>query len=175
MSNYVVIARFDEASDKKLNKLRKAFTNTGYKVSEWPIHITIAAYEKIDEKRICEWTEEFCKNHNSISVNFCSLGTFPPDNRNSVLYLAPAYSKPFIDFYYDFHKKYEKYCTGIGRYNSVKNDSPSIHCTVAEVNTNDLQNAIKLVLKINCFRQVKITALEVYTYPMRLIKRFDLK
>ena len=175
MSNYVVIARFDEATDKKLNKLRKTFTNSGYSVPKWPVHITIGAYENIDEKLLCDWTKEFCKNHKSVNINLCSLGTFPPNKNSSVLYLAPAYSKTFVDFYYDLHQKYEEYCTGIGRYNSIKDDSPSIHCTIAEINTDDLQNAMELVFDSNCFRQAKITALEVYTYPMRLIKKFELK
>lgn len=175
MSNYVVIARFDDKADKKLNKLRKSFTNTGYSVPQWPVHITIAAYENIDEKSICDWTADFCKSHNSVNVNLCSLGTFPPNKNSNVLFLAPAYSKTFVDFYYNFHQKYEKYCTGIGRYNSIKDDSPSIHCTIAEINTNDLQNTMKLVFDNNCFGQAKITALEVYTYPMKLIKRFELK
>lgn len=175
MSNYVVIARFDEATDKKLNKLRKTFTNSGYSVPEWPVHITIGAYENIDKKLICDWTEEFCKNHKKVSVNLCSVGTFPPNKNSNVLYLAPAYSKTFVDFYYDFHQKYEKYCTGIGRYNSIKDDSPSIHCTIAEISTDNLQNAMKLVFNSNCFGQVKINAFEVYTYPMRLIKSFELK
>lgn len=175
MSNYVVIARFDNATDKKLNKLRESFINSGYSVPEWPVHITIAAYEDIDKKLICEWTEDFCKSHKSVNVNLCSLGTFPPNKSNSVLYLAPAYSKTFVDFYYDFHQKYEEYCTGIGKYNSIINDSPSIHCTIAEIATDDLQNGMELVFESNCFRQAKITALEVYTYPMRLIKKFELK
>lgn len=175
MSNYVVIARFDSIVDKKLNKLRKSFTDAGYSVPEWPVHITIAAYENIDETLICDWTEEFCKSHKRVNVNLCSLGTFPPYKNSNVLYLAPAYSKAFVDFYYDFHQRHEKYCTGIGRYNSIKNDSPSIHCTIAEINTNDLQNAMNLVFDNNSFIQVKITALEVYTYPMRMIKRFELK
>ena len=117
MSNYVVIARFNSATDKKLNKLRKSFTDAGYSVPEWHVHITMAAYENIDEK----------------------------------------------------------YCTGIGRYNSIKDDSPSIHCTIAEIATDNLQSAMKLVFNSNCFRKAKITALENYTYPMRLIKRFELK
>lgn len=175
MSNYVVIARFDNTTDKKLNKLRKSFTNAGYSVPEWPMHITMAAYENIDEKLICDWTEDFCKNHSSVNVNLCSLGAFLPNKNINVLYIAPAYSKTFVDFYYDFHKKHEKYCTGIGRYNSIINDSPSIHCTIAEINTNDLQSAMKLVFDSNCFGQARIIALEVYTYPMRLIKRFELK
>ncbi len=175
MSNYVVIARFDDITDKKLNKLKKSFTDTGYSVPEWPAHITIAAYENMDEKLLCDWTEEFCKSHKIVNVNLCSLGTFPPNRNNNVLYLAPANSKTFVDFYYDFHQRYEDYCTGIGRYNSIINDSPSIHCTVAEINTNNLQSAMKLVFDSNCFGQTKITALEVYTYPMRLIKRFELK
>lgn len=174
MSNYVVIARFDNAIDKKLNKLRKSFEKAGYSVPEWPVHITIGAYENIDEKLLCDWTEEFCKSHKSVNINFDSLATFPPNQGSNVLYLAPAYSKTFVDFYYDFHQRYGKYCTGIGRYNSIIKDSPSIHCTIAEINTNDLQNAIELAFESNCFGQAKITALEVYTYPMRLIKRFEL-
>lgn len=174
MSNYVVIARFDDATDKKLNRLRKTFSNTDYSVPEWPVHVTIGAYENIDEKLLCNWTEEFCKSHKSVSFNLCSLGTFPPNQNGNVLYLAPAYSKTFVDFYYDFHQKYEKYCTGIGRYNSIKDYSPSIHCTISEVNTEDLQNEMKLVFDSNCFGQAKITALEVYTYPMRLIRKFKL-
>lgn len=175
MSNYVVIARFDNITDKKLNKLRKSFTDTGYSVSEWPVHITISAYEHIDETLICDWTEEFCKSHKSVNINLCSLGIFPPSKNNNVLYLAPAYSKTFVDFYYGFHQRHEEYCTGIGKYNSITDDSPSIHSTIAEINTDDLQNAMKLVFDNNCFGQAKIIALEVYTYPMRLIKRFELK
>lgn len=175
MSNYVVIARFDSITDEKLNKLRKPFTDAGYSVPEWPVHITIAAYENINEKMICDWTEDFCKCHNSIDVNLCSLGTFPPNHNSNVLYLAPAYSKTFVDFYYDFHQKHEEYCTGIGRYNSIIDDIPSIHCTIAEINIDDLQKAIKLVFDNNCFGKARITSLEVYTYPMRLIKRFELK
>ena len=175
MSDYVVIARFDSVTDKKLNKLRKSFAVAGYSVPEWPAHITIAAYENIDENLICDWAEEFCKSHKSVNVNLCSLGAFPPNKNSNVLYLAPTYSKAFVDFYYDFHKRYEEYCTGIGRYNSVKDNSPSIHCTIAQINTDDLQNAINLVFDCDCFGQAKITALEVYTYPMRMIKRFNLK
>ncbi len=175
MSNYVVIARFDRITDGILNKLRKSFANAGYSVPEWPIHITIAAYENMDEKRLCDWTEAFCESHTRVDVHLCSLGTFLPNNNSNVLYLAPAYSKTFVDFYYGFHQKYEEYCTGIGRYNSIKDDSPSIHCTIAEMDTDHLQNAMKLVFDRNCFKQAKITALEVYTYPMSLIKRFELK
>lgn len=175
MSNYVVIARFDNVTDKKMNMLRKSLTDMGYSVPEWPPHITIAAYEDMNEKLICNWTENFCTTHRSVNVNLCSLGTFPPNQNSNVLYLAPAYSKTFVDFYYDFHQKYEEYCTGIGRYNSIINDCPSIHCTIAEISIDNLQNTMNSVFDSNCFGQAKITAIEIYTYPMRLIKRFALK
>lgn len=175
MSNYVVIARFDSKSERKLNKLRKSFINAGYSVPEWPVHITIAAYENIDEKLLCDWTGEFCTSHRSVNINLCSLAVFPPSKYYNVLYLAPAYSKSFVDFYYDFHQKYEEYCTGIGKYNAIIKDNPSIHCTIADVKTAHLENAMKLVFDSNSFGKVEITALEVYTYPMRLIQRFELK
>ncbi len=76
MSNYVVIARFDDITDKRINKFRMSFIDTGYSVSDWPVHITISAYENIDETLICDWTEEFCKSHKSVNVNLCSLGNF---------------------------------------------------------------------------------------------------
>lgn len=49
MANYAVIASFDEDTDKKINALRKLLTNAGYTVPEWPLHITMAAYENFNK------------------------------------------------------------------------------------------------------------------------------
>lgn len=178
MNNYIVIARFDEATDKKLLNLRNKFENKEFCVQDWPPHMTIAAYENIDEKPLCDWTEKFIRNYGSFEIALNSLGVFPPSgdkDNSSVLFLAPAHSKTLVDFYYAFHVKFEEYCTGIGRYNSIVHGNPVIHCTLGVIERNRLQEVINIAFGSNIFTTAKITALELYTYPMKLIQRFELK
>ena len=179
MSNYVVIARFDEETDKKIISLRKQMVDAGYSVPEWPPHITIAAYENFDGDLLCEWTSEFVsKQSEKIEIALYSMSILPPGGEHletAVLCLDPAHSKPFVDFYYSFHEKHEEYCTGIGWYNSITHGNPIIHATIGIVQVKELQKAIELIVSSDVFGKTEITALEVYTYPMKLIQRFNLK
>lgn len=178
MSNYVVVARFSEEKDMHLKKLKNVLSDEGYSVPEWPPHITIAAYENIDEELLCKWTSNFASKHNKQKIALHSLSILPPGGEHTdtaVICLAPAHSKSFVDFYYDFHEKYEEYCTGIGWFNSIRHGSPVIHITVGIVKVNEMQEVMKLIFSQEIFGEAEITALEVYTYPMSLIKRFDLK
>ena len=178
MRNYVVIARFDEETEKVLLNLRQKFRDSGFIVQEWPPHLTIAAYENIEDKPLYDWTDEFSRNHESFEIALNSLSVFPPsgdEGNSSVLFLAPAHSKTLIDFYYEFHTKFEEFCTGIGWYNSIVHGNPVIHCTLGVIDKDKLQKAINAVFESNAFATAKITALELYTYPMTLIQRFELK
>ena len=105
------------------------------------------------------------------------MNILPPGGEHrstAVRYLDPAHSKPFVDFYYAFHSRYEEYCTGIGWYNSISHGNPIIHATIGIVPVTDLQNAIELIFGSGVFCKAKITALELYAYPMRLIQRFEM-
>ena len=177
MSNYVVLARFDEEKDNQINILRNALADEGYSISEWPFHITIAAYENIEEELLCNWTKEFASKNKKQKFVFNSLSSFPPrgEQNEAVLFLPPAHSKTFVDFYYDFHQKYEEYCTGIGWYNSITHDNPIIHATIGTVKVKEMQKAMDLVFSQNIFGFAEINALEVYTYPMKRIERFELQ
>ena len=133
MANYVVIARFDDETDKKIINLRNLLVDVGYFVPEWSPHITIAAYENFDEALLCEWTSEFSSKHSKMKIGLLSLSILPPNEEHTetaVLCLNPAHSKIFVDFYYSFHEKYEEYCTGIGWYNSISHGNPIIHSTI---------------------------------------------
>jgi len=146
--------------------------------SQWPPHITIAAYENIDEKQLCDWASDFSYDREKMKIGLHSLSVLPPGGANTetvVLCLNPAHSKPFVDFYYTFHEKHEEYCTGIGWFNSISHGNPVIHATVGILKVNELQQAMELAFSSNIFGEAEITALEVYTYPMKLIKRFELK
>jgi len=178
MNNFVVIARFDKKTDDKIMNLRKQMINVGYSVPEWSPHITIAAYENFDKTLLCEWAFEFTsKQSKKIEISLHSMSVLPPSEKHpntAVLCLDPAHSKSFIDFYYGFHEKHEEYCTGIGLFNSIAHDNPVIHATIGVVRVKELQKAMELIFSSNVFGKTKIIALEVYTYSMELIKRFDL-
>ncbi len=178
MKSYVVVARFDEKTNNKIARLQESLGRAGYSISKWPPHMTIAAYENINEKKLIEWTDDFTSLYKQMKVSFNSLNILPPIgeyNATAVLCLNPAHSKDLIDFYYYFHTKYEEYCTGIGVFNSISNNNPTIHTTICVVKIEDLQGAMKLILSNDIFGNATIIALEVYTYSMQLIKRFDLK
>ncbi len=50
-----------------------------------------------------------------------------------------------------------------------------IHATIGIVKVTEMQEMMEHIFSQNIFGEAEITALEVYTYPMRLIKRFELK
>ena len=176
MNNYVVMARFDKETDIKIMSLWKQIADLGCSVSECPPHITLAAYENFDEKLLCDYTSEFiAAQEDKIDVAFHSLSILPPGGEHSetaVLCLNPSHSKHFVDFYYKFHEKYEEYCTGIGWFNSIKHGSPVIHATLGIVLVKDLQKIMELVFCSEVFGKAEITALEVYSYPCKFVRRF---
>lgn len=177
MNRYVVLARFDKNTEEKLIALRREMTNAGYASSEWPPHITLAAYEDLDAEALCDWTGEFVREHTRQKLTFGSVSLLPPyatHRETAVLCLNPVHAKPFVDFYYAFHEKYESFCKGIGSLSAVSEDKPVIHCTLSVVRVTELQDALELVFQNDVFTQAEVTALEIYTYPMRLIKRFEL-
>jgi len=177
MSNYVVIARFNDEMDTKFINLRKQLVDAGYSVPEWPPHITIAAYEDFNETQLCEWTSEFVsKQTKRLEIALYSMSILPPGGEHletTVLCLDPAHSKSFVDFYYRFHEKYEEYCTGIGWFNSISHGNPVIHATIGIVRVKELQKAMELIFSSGMFGKTEVSALEVYTYPMELIQRFE--
>ena len=177
MSTYVVLARFDAETDRRLNALGEALNAAGYATPEWPPHITIAAYENIEESTLYDWTEGFAAKHSRLDIGLHSLNILPPGGEHTetaVLCLAPSHSKPFVDFYYAFHEKHEAYCTGIGWYNSITHGNPVMHATLGIIPYVALQKAIELCVTADIFGSATIEALELYAYPMRLIKRFEL-
>lgn len=73
MNRYVVLARFDKNTEEKLIALRREMTNAGYASSEWPPHITLAAYEDLDAEALCDWTGEFVREHTRQKLTFGSV------------------------------------------------------------------------------------------------------
>ncbi len=180
MANYVVVARFNDEKTEKLISLRKSLYAKGFmkEISEWEPHITIAAYENVEINKLLEWTDEFIKRYSTFEVLFSSVGIFPPqeeDAKTAILFISPSPSKALIDFYYAFHEKLDDYCGNIGRWYSAKFVHPVIHSTIGVFEINQIQKAMEVIFEHQIFELTRIVALEVYTYPMKLIQRFELK
>lgn len=176
---YVVLARYDDVTDQKLTTLQANLREEGYikAISEWPPHITIAAYESASIDEILHWTEDFSSKHSAFDIMLPSLGIFPPGGENSetaVLFAAPAQTIKLIEFYYAFHERLDEYCGNLGWLYSAKFGHPVMHSTIGMFEIKQMQKALEMILAQPLFGMAKIIALEVYTYPMELIQRYEL-
>ncbi len=177
---YVVLARFDDKTDQKRMTLQANLLKEGCikAISEWPPHITIAAYESASIDEILHWTENFSSKHPAFDIVLSSLGIFPPQDKNNetvVLYASPTQTKQLIAFYYAFHEKLDEHCGNLGWYYSAKFGHPVIHSTIGIFKFKKLEKSLEIIFAQPIFGLTKIIALEVYTYPMELIRRFELK
>ena len=58
---------------------------------------------------------------------------------------------------------------------SAKFGYPAIHSTIGIFEVAQMQKAMKMIFEQRIFGLAKIVSLEVYTYPMELIERFELE
>jgi GrpB-like predicted nucleotidyltransferase (UPF0157 family) len=177
--NYCVVARFDEATDKKLTELKAAFLAEGYGgvATNWPPHITLATYETVSGDTLKTWTAEYAGAQAPFDVALASCGILPPGGdkaETAVLYAAPCSSRQLIDFYFGFHTKLDEYCGDSGWFYSAAFGHPAIHATIGIVDVKRLQRALELVFAGGIFGKSQIEALEVYKYPMELVARYEL-
>ena len=177
---YIVVARFDEATENKLNTLRTHLCEADCMkdISPYPPHITIAAYEDVELDALLHWTGEFTKKYAALEILISSLGVLPPGGEHTetaVLYASPSPSKGLIDFYYAFHENLDEFCGSIGWMYSAKSVHPyAIHSTIGIFEIAQLQKAMEIIFEHEIFGIAKIIALEVYAHPIELIKRFEL-
>lgn len=128
---YGVLACFDNETEKYFKNLWQQLVdnNISYyseEVKDRRPHITIADYNKLDEKKFIEDMDKFYNSKPKIQVTLSVLGTFL---NSGTLFIAPALSKELLNFHNRYHECFEQY-----------NDEPSSfylpdkwipHCTIA--------------------------------------------
>jgi hypothetical protein len=179
MKRYCVIARFDEETDSLFSKWKaKAYSmqKSHYADKPWPPHMTIAAYEDIDETVLCSWTIEYVKNNHQQPIQFNSLGVYTHGEAfdTDVIYVNPCSSLSLVDFYYRFHEKLDEYCGTLGFEYSSKCGNPIFHSTLSICDKNDFNNVFNYLRDNFIATSGRIVALEVYEIPFRLINSFEL-
>lgn len=179
MKEYCVIARFDEKTEEVLSKWKQiaySIQKSYYADKPWAPHMTIAAYEDIDETLLCNWVEEYSKSKAPLQIEFKSLGvhTHGQAFNTDVIYASPCVSLPLVDFYYGFHQKLDEYCGSFGFEYSIKCGYPVFHSTITVCDKNDFNSIFDYFRDNFISISGTIVALEVYEIPMRLIRRFEL-
>lgn len=180
MEKHVVIARFDQKTDELFNQWKseaEAIQNRLYdESSAWPAHMTIAAYEGMDESLLREWTYKYTRANHVLNIRFASLGVFAHGKAfdTDVIYVNPCTSLELVKFYYGFHERYDEFCGNYGRGYSSKEGMPVFHSTITVCNM-DRFNPIFDKLRDEFFVvNGKIIALEVYQNPYKFIGRYEL-
>lgn len=180
MKEYCVIARFDEKTETLLREWKEiAYSKlTSYYADKpWPPHMTIAAYEGVNETLLCEWIDEYVKGKGALPIEFKSLGVYTHGQAfdTDVIFASPCISKDLVDFYYGFHQKLDEYCGVLGFEYSAECGNQVFHSTIAICDKEEF-NSVLDYFRDN-FSRIKgtIVALEAYEIPMKLIGRYELK
>lgn len=128
---YGVIACFDNQTEKYFKNLWKLLVENDIsyyseEVEDRRPHITIADYNKLDEKKFIEDMDKFYGSKSGIQVTLSVLGTFL---NSGTLFVAPTLSKELLSFHNNHHEYFKQY-----------NDEPNSfylpskwipHCTIA--------------------------------------------
>jgi 2'-5' RNA ligase len=181
MQKHVVVARFDNETNAIFDEWKAMAYETQNitydSAAAWPPHITIAAYEDVDIKALCEWVSEYTALNSKIEICFNSLGVFAHGKQldTDVIFLSPTNSLEFSNFYYNFHDKLDEFSGNYGWFYTAKCNHPIFHSTITVCNKQDF-NLVFDKLRDN-FRMIKgnISALEIYENPKKLVSRYELK
>lgn len=181
MKKHVVIARFDDAANAVLNEwkaMADKIQNTSYEDSAaWPPHISIAAYEDVNISKLCDWVSEYTSKNPQIEVCFASLGVFAHGRQHEtdVIYASPANSIEFTNFYYGFHSRLDEFAGEYGRNYTAKYKHPVFHSTITVCSNQDFNSVFDRLREEFHVIKGKITALEIYENPIKLICRYELR
>lgn len=175
---YVVIARLDGEAEEKLLELQRRITAVyGGPDPEWPPHLTLAAYEKLEGEAVCAWTEEFARRHAPFWIMIPAVGMFGLGGDAAdpaILYAAPASSRELMAFYYDFHDDYDDHCGKLGWLYSMKYGQPVPHVTLGILPAEAAERAMGEALRAFRPLEAAIVALEVDEYPMKPVAKYPL-
>lgn len=179
MNKLVVIARLDPVSNSALSHLKQIAlsvqSRTYANSADWPPHVTIAAYEDMNEADLCAWTAACASNHAPFPLHFDELRIFPrpPHLETEVIYAAPTPSEALTALHRDFHARYDEYCGDYGR-QSARADY-TFHSTLTICHADETSAVMERFQREFSPMTARVVALEVYRNPCEFVARYELK
>lgn len=163
-----LIAMFDEDTNKKFKLINDELKKNGLSDTSLTPHITLAAYEGVEEKELCDYIEKICSENGKVEINFNHMGLFSLE----VAFLAPQVSKDLTELHCKVHEKYEDKCGEVGFKYTVKSKSWVPHATIIiDDNEEKILKSLPIINKNFEPFKGKIVSLGLYEfYPMREIK-----
>ncbi|MBQ9151143.1 MAG: GNAT family N-acetyltransferase, partial [Clostridia bacterium] len=174
----VVIARLDPVGDGFFAGLKQTAlsmqSRTYANSADWPPHITIAAYENMNEADLCAWTEACAEKFAPFSIHFDELRIFPrpPHLETEVIYAAPAPSEELTALHYAFHARYDEFCGNYGR--QCARTDYTFHSTLTICHAEETSAVLDSLQREFRPTTARIVALEVYRNPCEFVARYEL-
>lgn len=178
MNKLVVIARLDPKNDGFFADLKKAAltmqSRTYANSADWPPHVTIAAYEGMNEADLCAWTEACAAKYAPFSIHFDELRIFPrpPHLETEVIYAAPALSEALTALHRAFHARYDEFCGNYGR--QCARADYTFHSTLTICHADETSAVLDRMKQDFRPTTARVVALEVYRNPCEFVARYEL-
>ncbi|MBQ8409079.1 MAG: GNAT family N-acetyltransferase [Clostridia bacterium] len=175
----VVIARLDPIGNQILSDMKQTAHTLQHQhyanSADWPPHVTIAAYEGMDEKELCAYTSEYAATHSAFDIAFQELRIFPRavGLETEVIYAFPTPSASLSAFHRGFHSRYDEYCGNYGRQSASADYT--FHSTLTICHHNDTNSVMEKLQRNFSPFTARVVALEVYRNPCEFVARFELQ
>lgn len=177
---YLVIARFDDDADALVCRM-KAAAAAGQKTlcsdsSDWPPHITLAAYEDVDIRALRAHVAKFAEHFPAVGITLDSLGVFGHSDGDDTdaIYLAPSPTPAFCGLYWSLHSKFDDFCGDYGRAYTAGGAIP-FHCTLTVCRKDDFSGVFDSLR--DGFKPItaQIRTIEIYENPKKPVAIYRLR
>lgn len=176
--DYVVMALFDSETNEFIKEIRKEIRNNSLmeRAGEWVPHITLGVYREEILEDLKEHVREIANTWNVFSTRFDVIGQFLHDEQyteTDVFVFIPALTPEMMEFYKDFHTKYDEYLTEIGEDYRYSGGTPTVHSTVAICDTGSFAKVIKVLYDKFERRNIKITGIQIAEMNKNVVSEYE--
>jgi hypothetical protein len=96
----------DDATNQKLNEIRKVLYIFGIEPGPVYGHITFAHFLDVDVDEILEYTRRFAAGKSSFHINCNALGYLS----TNCIACIPSTSGKLLEYYEEYHREFDSYC-----------------------------------------------------------------
>ncbi|MFA6948743.1 MAG: 2'-5' RNA ligase family protein [Eubacteriales bacterium] len=177
---YLIIARFDDDTDAALCRMKENAASKQSELfsdsSDWPPHITLAAYEDVDIRALRSHVSKITERFPVTDITLDSLGVFNhgAEHDTDVIYLAPSPTPAFCGLYWSFHSKLDDFCGNYGRAYTAEGAIP-FHSTLTVCPKDDFSRIFDTLRDGFTPISAQIRSIEIYENPKKPIAVYRLR
>jgi 2'-5' RNA ligase len=176
-THYAVELFFDPSADAAVRSIWRSLADGGVPSAIQDMgshpHVSVAVTDELDVARFRPVLESLARETPALELALASVGLFPTSE--GVVFLAPAVTRPLLDFHAQFHAQFQQFGGRSWPYYLPGNWVP--HCTLAMgVSRESLPEALHLCLEAPLPIRGRIVQAALVEYrPVNVLYAFDLR